>query len=94
MPRFDGTGPMGQGPMTGRGMGYCAVPLSQPAPAVGINPSAAFPYYSAYGGVPSMGLYGLATPFYPRFGRGFRVGFGRGFGRGRGRGRGGRGRWW
>jgi hypothetical protein len=24
MPRGDGTGPMGQGPMTGRGMGYCA----------------------------------------------------------------------
>lgn len=23
MPGFDGTGPMGQGPMTGRGMGYC-----------------------------------------------------------------------
>jgi hypothetical protein len=24
MPRGDGTGPMGLGPMTGRGMGYCA----------------------------------------------------------------------
>lgn len=23
MPGFDGTGPMGQGPGTGRGMGYC-----------------------------------------------------------------------
>ena len=23
MPRLDGTGPMGQGPMTGRGMGNC-----------------------------------------------------------------------
>lgn len=23
MPRLDGTGPMGQGPMAGRGMGYC-----------------------------------------------------------------------
>lgn len=23
MPRFDGTGPMGQGPITGRGMGFC-----------------------------------------------------------------------
>ena len=28
MPGFDGTGPMGQGPMTGGGRGYCAVPLS------------------------------------------------------------------
>lgn len=24
MPGFDGTGPMGQGPLTGRQMGYCA----------------------------------------------------------------------
>ena len=23
MPRFDGTGPMGNGPGTGRGLGYC-----------------------------------------------------------------------
>ena len=28
MPRFNGTGPQGGGPMTGRGEGYCAV--SQP----------------------------------------------------------------
>jgi hypothetical protein len=26
MPGFDGTGPESQGPMTGRGAGYCAVP--------------------------------------------------------------------
>jgi hypothetical protein len=24
MPGYDGTGPEGKGPMTGRGMGYCA----------------------------------------------------------------------
>ncbi|MDY0236289.1 MAG: DUF5320 domain-containing protein [Gudongella sp.] len=24
MPRYNGTGPRGQGPLTGRGMGYCA----------------------------------------------------------------------
>ena len=24
MPRFDGTGPLGQGPMTGRGLGNCS----------------------------------------------------------------------
>jgi hypothetical protein len=29
MPRGDGTGPLGQGPMTGRGMGYCVVPLKK-----------------------------------------------------------------
>lgn len=29
MPRFDGTGPMGQGPMTGRGCGRCVPNNSQ-----------------------------------------------------------------
>ena len=28
MPNFDGTGPMGMGPMTGGGRGNCAVPLT------------------------------------------------------------------
>jgi len=28
MPGFNGTGPHGMGPMTGRGMGYCIIPLS------------------------------------------------------------------
>ena len=28
MPGFNGTGPSGIGPMTGRGMGYCVIPLS------------------------------------------------------------------
>ncbi len=27
MPRFDGTGPLGEGPFSGRGEGYCAVKL-------------------------------------------------------------------
>ena len=27
MPRFDGTGPRGDGPMTGRGEGHCALVL-------------------------------------------------------------------
>jgi len=42
MPRFDGTGPMGQGPMTGRGMGFCALagpagnaPALAPGPMTG-----------------------------------------------------------
>jgi hypothetical protein len=30
MPGFDGTGPLGQGPMTGRGEGYCALVLPLP----------------------------------------------------------------
>ena len=28
MPGFNGTGPRGIGPVTGRGMGYCVIPLS------------------------------------------------------------------
>ena len=28
MPGFNGTGPRGIGPMTGRGMGYCVIPLN------------------------------------------------------------------
>ena len=28
MPGFDGTGPRATGPMTGRGRGYCVIPLS------------------------------------------------------------------
>ena len=35
MPRGDGTGPLGSGPITGRGMGFCAVKL----PAGGGPPS-------------------------------------------------------
>jgi hypothetical protein len=37
MPRFDGTGPKGEGPFSGRGEGYCAVRLpDEPRePAVG-----------------------------------------------------------
>ena len=31
MPRLDGTGPFGQGPMTGRGMGRCARFPGRPA---------------------------------------------------------------
>jgi hypothetical protein len=27
MPGYDGTGPRGLGPMTGRGRGYCVIPL-------------------------------------------------------------------
>jgi hypothetical protein len=30
MPAFDGTGPRGRGPLTGRGEGYCAIRLPRP----------------------------------------------------------------
>ena len=29
MPRFDGTGPQGKGPMTGRGDGFCILRISE-----------------------------------------------------------------
>jgi len=32
MPGFDGTGPLGQGPMTGRGQGFCALTVSEEDP--------------------------------------------------------------
>jgi hypothetical protein len=31
MPKFDGNGPGGNGPMTGRGGGYCVIPLNTTA---------------------------------------------------------------
>jgi hypothetical protein len=89
MPRFDGTGPMGRGAMTGRGMGYCAIQVSPPAGAGRVVGAAPVSYYPAFAGAPGITPYGFAGPFYPRFGRGFRMGCGRGFG-----GRGGRRRRW
>ncbi|MCL6447359.1 MAG: DUF5320 domain-containing protein [Armatimonadetes bacterium] len=37
MPGFNGTGPFGSGPMTGRGYGYC---ISRIEPAAGFGPGA------------------------------------------------------
>lgn len=84
MPGFDGTGPRGAGPMTGRGMGYCAMPIGGG-------------YLPAYG---YAGIWGyplnVAYPYFraPFFGRYRAMRPGRGFGMGRGRGRGFRGRFW
>jgi hypothetical protein len=52
MPGFDGTGPRGLGPMTGRGEGYCAIVL--PSPGMAKAPSAQDrPYgYAGLAGVP------------------------------------------
>jgi hypothetical protein len=67
MPRGDGTGPMGLGPMTGRAAGYCAgypVPgYMNPAPAgrSWVNP------------IPGRGYFGWGRGFFGRGGgRGFR----------------------
>ena len=77
MPRFDGSGPRGEGSMTGRGMGYCAVPLNGDT---GAQPGASRLYPET-----------PVRPGYRNFpGRGSRPGMSRGWGRGMGRGRGGR----
>jgi hypothetical protein len=92
MPRGNGTGPMGMGPMTGRAAGYCA---GYSAPGY-MNPSwgragvpfgpMGYPATYPYGGG---GFYGRGFPA-----RSFGMGFGRGWGRGAGRGRGWFGRGW
>lgn len=55
VPGFDGTGPRGEGPFTGRGEGYCVLQLPDPTsgkPAFGFA-----------------GLAGVPVWFYPRVGR-------------------------
>ena len=71
MPFGDGTGPLGLGPMTGRGAGFCAG-FGTPGFA---SPMPGYPYH--YG-------YARLAPVWPRWGLGF--GRGRGCGRGFGRG--------
>ena len=90
MPGFDGTGPMGLGPLTGRGMGYCAVPAGQ-AP-IGLPASMAGWRYPVVVGTPAP-VFGFRSGLYPAW-RGAFLGRGRRAFRGFGmRGRcGGRGR--
>ena len=78
MPGFDGTGPRGEGPMTGGARGYCAVRL----------PGAPGQAPAGYAGLAGRRFVG-----WPRLGLGLglRRGLGRAFGAGR---RGGRGRRW
>ena len=46
MPNKDGTGPMGQGAMTGGGRGYCAVELN----GTGVKPMNGRVFYGRVGG--------------------------------------------
>ena len=77
MPRMDGTGPAGQGPVTGRGLGPCGTS--------GVNtPQAASQQSSSWLGRLVQGAlsgFGLGTS-------GVRRGGGRGMGGGRGQGKG------
>jgi len=71
MPFGDGTGPLGLGPMTGRGAGFCAG-FGRPGFA---SPIPGYPYH--YG-------YGHLAPVWHRWSRGFGRGLGLGRGLGRG----------
>jgi hypothetical protein len=77
MPFGDGTGPMGLGPMTGRGAGYCAgfgrPGFTNPLPRrgrLGFGLGWRVPY-----GYPYPGGYGAGIPYagygYPYYGRGY-----------------------
>lgn len=79
MPGFDGTGPQGQGAMTGRAMGYCA------RPATGQTFTGPMAGQQVTG---QPGYYGVGRGGLPRGG-----GRGRAFGGGRGRSAGWRSRW-
>ena len=63
MPGFDGTGPMGIGPMTGGGRGFCAVPL-RPAWPTYVGRGFSMPY-GASRGIPYYGI----PPFAPEIAR-------------------------
>ena len=82
MPRFDGTGPWSQGPMTGRGEGYCALPIVRPG-------ETRRGYVGLWGRPVGLGARFLRGPGLPWIGRrlGRAVWRGRGLGVGRGRGR-------
>lgn len=60
MPGFDGTGPMGMGPMTGGGRGFCS-------PGRGSIRQYAFPRWTPHA-YPRYGTYGF-RPFAPRLSR-------------------------
>jgi hypothetical protein len=63
MPGFDGTGPMGMGPMTGGGRGFCAVPLRPALPAY-----AGMGFHMPYVATPRMPYYGVPS-FAPEIAR-------------------------
>ena len=66
MPGFDGTGPLGQGPLTGGGRGYCVLPIgSEGSIPTMYNRVQGYPasLYNSYG--PNYMRYGLHSYNYP-----------------------------
>jgi len=100
MPGFDGTGPLGRGPLTGGGRGFCMVPIGyDPAVSYRISGMQNYPvnssYMPSYSGsyIPSYRYsnYPISSYGYPSRAVGFFRGRGRSFFRGTGKkGRGGR----
>jgi len=91
MPRGDGTGPAGMGPMTGRAAGYCAG-YGMPGYVNPVGGRRAFYPGVPYGGPTAYGAPGVGYAPPACYGAApYRMGFGRGFGRGMGLGRGWRG---
>ncbi|MCD6320336.1 MAG: DUF5320 domain-containing protein [Candidatus Desulfofervidaceae bacterium] len=76
MPAGDGTGPLGLGPMTGRGMGYCAgfgVPgYANPWPRWGLGfgwgRGRGWRWWYRATGLPGWARFGYAGSAFPRFG--------------------------
>jgi len=87
MPFGDGSGPMGYGPMTGRGLGWCSTRFYSGRDFSPIRSSVWFnPYISRYGW---SGLRGPGLAWrHGWYGKRARLGFRRGYGRGRGWGHG------
>ncbi|HPJ12590.1 MAG TPA: DUF5320 domain-containing protein [Caldisericia bacterium] len=78
MPRFDRTGPNGQGPMTGRGLGKCN-PESVHTQDQPVENAVTRSYPRFLGWARGQG-FGRGMRLGGVFGRGFRSGRGRGFG--------------
>jgi len=86
MPGFNGTGPRGQGPMTGRGEGHCALVLPSPGEEgtrYGYAGLQGTPVYQGTpANLPALGRRFLCwTRWATRLGRAFRRRRGRGRGR-------------
>jgi hypothetical protein len=74
MPGFDGTGPLGQGQLTGGGRGFCVVPVGYDGiQGYPVNPG--YPYGANYGGynAPSYNYpyYSIRGAYMPPIAAGF-----------------------
>jgi hypothetical protein len=65
MPDFDGTGPSGQGPMTGRGRGFCVLTVSEenPGEVKGFTGLQSVPVRHQVENVESVGKEVISMPF-------------------------------